>query len=309
MRTIGRRYEIRTALAHGGMGEVWEGLDQRLNRSVAIKLISSSRSLPGRASSDEARRRFYREARIVARLRHPGVPVLYDFGLDGDAFYLVMELVPGHTLADLIAEEHPLDVSWAALIGAQVSAVLAAAHAVGLVHRDLKPPNVVIGPDGAVKVLDFGVAVALDRSEFSQITAAGQVPGTACYLAPELIDGSRADVRSDLYAVGCLLYELLADSRVFASGDLATELGRHMSEHPQSIRAVRPEVPPEFEQLIFELLAKDPAIRPPSAARVFERLLPLVAALPPLPGLLRQADAAHAIHMYATALQRVADIT
>src|SRR5690606_11628592 len=157
---IGDRYARGKPLGVGGMGQIWEGTDDRLNRRVAIKVIR-----PGLHDRSAARRRFYREARILARLRHPGIPALYDFGTHDDELFIVMELVPAAvSLRDLIAErgDDLLPVPWPALIGAQFCAALAAAHTAGLIHRDLTPSNIVLAPDGTVKILDFGVATAVD---------------------------------------------------------------------------------------------------------------------------------------------------
>ncbi|TDE13421.1 serine/threonine-protein kinase, partial [Actinomadura sp. 6K520] len=178
---IGDRYTRGKPLGVGGMGQIWEGTDDRLNRKVAIKIIR-----PGLPDRSAARRRFYREARILARLRHPGIPALYDFGAHDDELFIVMELVPAAvSLRDLIAErgDDLLPISWAVLIGAQFCAALAAAHNAGLIHRDLTPSNIVLTLDGAVKILDFGVATALDPAEFSAITHPGEAPGSAHYIA------------------------------------------------------------------------------------------------------------------------------
>jgi hypothetical protein len=204
LRVILDRYELVTPIASGGMGTLWEGTDRRLNRKIVVKLI-----LPGKRRDSAAMRRFNREARITARLGHPGVPVLYDFGTDQGELFMAIEHVSGVTIADLIAEVVPVPVPWAAAIVAQVCAVLAAAHEQQLVHRDLKPSNVMIRPDGSVKVLDFGLAAALSSGEFSQITRAGELPGTASYMAPEVAAGEPAESASDLYSMGCLFYELL----------------------------------------------------------------------------------------------------
>ncbi|MFD8531474.1 serine/threonine-protein kinase [Streptosporangium canum] len=299
MKTIAERYKLASPIARGGMGVVWQGADLRLNRPVAVKLIYEDDLV----AKNEATRRFYREARITARLRHPGVPVVYDFGSDGGELFMVMEYLDGHTVSDLIAERSPLPVSWVALIGAQVCAVLAAAHGAGLIHRDIKPGNLVMCPDATVKVIDFGVATALGAKEFSQITQAGQIPGTARYMAPELVHGIEASRSSDLYTVGCLLYELLTGSRPFASRDLMTEIDRSRRESPPPIE--RPDVPRELEELTLRLLAKSPEGRPESALRVFEILSPLVKALPSLPGLVDKDLSADPVHMYAAVIQRV----
>jgi non-specific serine/threonine protein kinase len=299
VRTIAERYKLTSPIARGGMGVVWQGSDLRLNRSVAVKLIYEDDLV----AKNEATRRFYREARITARLRHPGVPVVYDFGSDGGELFMVMEYLEGHMVADLIAERSPLPASWTALIGAQVCAVLAAAHAADLIHRDIKPNNLVMCADATVKVIDFGVATALGAKEFSQITEAGQIPGTARYMAPELVDGAEASRSSDLYTVGCLLYELLTGSRPFASRDLMTEIHRSRREIPPPVG--RSDVPGELEEITLRLLAKSPEGRPESALSVFESLLPLVKALPSLPGLISKDLSIDPVHMYAAVIQHV----
>jgi eukaryotic-like serine/threonine-protein kinase len=301
VKVIAGRYELVAPMAKGGMGEIWEGRDQRLNRTVAVKLLHHDQS----AGRDEIARRFYREARMTARLRHPGVPVLYDFGAEDESFYMVMEPVPGHTAAELIAELDAVPIPWAAVIGAQICAVLAAAHAMSLVHRDLKPANIVISPNGTVKVLDFGVAAVLGSAEFSQITQSGAAPGTARYMAPEVLDGHQADHRSDLYALGCVLHELLTGSRVFAAEDSLAEIGKHLAEDPPPVRTARPEIPEEFERLVLDLLAKQPRDRPKDTATVYRRLLPLVHDVPALPNVVRKAALPDPTHMYAIALERI----
>jgi serine/threonine protein kinase len=304
VRIVNDRYELVAPLAAGGMGSLWEGRDQRLNRKVAVKFVRHDRS----AERDEVIRRFYREARVTARLRHPGIPVLYDFGTEDDDLFIVMELITGHTAAELIAEVTPLPVSWAAAIGAQVCAALAAAHTLSLVHRDLKPANVMISPDGTVKVLDFGLAAALDMSELSQITRSGEAPGTASYMAPEIAAGNPASPRSDLYSVGCLLYELLTASRAFMSPDPRPEIGSRLSDSPEPVRRIRPDVSADLERLTVELLSKAPEDRPADAVSVFSRLLPFVANLPPLPGVIRLDTATDPVHMYAIAVERISRI-
>ena len=172
-------------IGRGGMGEVWGARDLRLDRRVAIKLIR----FPDGTPDPELVRRFHRESRITARLEHPGVPAVHDTGVAADGRpYLVMQYVEGISVADVVAEHGPLPIGWAAAIAAQTCAVLAAAHAASLVHRDLKPANLVLGPDGAVRVLDFGLAVALGAGD-SQITRSGQTIGTPAYMAPELVVG------------------------------------------------------------------------------------------------------------------------
>ncbi|MEV5414199.1 serine/threonine-protein kinase [Thermopolyspora sp. NPDC052614] len=299
MRLIADRYRLTRPIGRGGMGAVWEGCDLRLNRPIAVKLIYKSALAP----VNEAVRRFNREARITARLRHPGVPVVYDFGGDGDDLYMIMEYVEGQTVADVIVEHSPLPVAWAALIGAQVCAVLSAAHRAGLIHRDIKPPNLVLTPNATVKVIDFGVAGALGGGEYSRITETGQAPGSAHYMAPELIDGEPAGRLSDLYGVGCLLHELLTGSRPFASEDLLAEIEGHRYGEPPPLG--RTDVPDELATLTRALLAKTPTDRPGSAEEVFADLLPLSRGLPPLLGLTDGDLPADPVHMYAAAIAAV----
>jgi serine/threonine protein kinase len=293
VRTIAGRYQTAVPIGRGGMGQIWEGVDLRLNRPVAIKLID----LADLASQEDARRRFYREARITARLRHPGVPVIYDYGDDGDLF-MVMELLPGDSIGKLKDEQGALPVPWAAFIGAQVCAVLAAAHNADLIHRDLKPENLVLCRDGTVKVIDFGVATSLAPNEFSKITQSGQIPGTARYMAPELIEGAEASRASDLYTVGCVLYELLMGSRPFESRDLLREIARSQTEQPPAMEGV----PGEFEKLTLRLLAKDPAQRPDSAVTAYRGLRPWAKDLPPLPGWVDQDLSVDPLYMYSAVI-------
>jgi eukaryotic-like serine/threonine-protein kinase len=300
MRVILERYELAVPIASSGMGVLWEGADRRLNRKIVVKLIR-----PGKRRDADAMRRFNREARITARLGHPGIPVLYDFGTDEGELFMVMEHVDGVTIADLIAEVVPVPIPWAAAIVAQVCAVLAAAHEQLLVHRDLKPSNVMIRPDGSVKVLDFGLAAALTPGEFSQITRAGEIPGTASYMAPEVAEGRQAEPVSDLYSVGCLLYELLAGTAVFANSDPVAEIEAHVSQEPVSVRFLRPEVPVELDALTRELLAKIPSARPSDARSVFARLLPYATDLSPLPGVIKSASAPNPSQLYAILQERI----
>ncbi|MEV0230907.1 serine/threonine-protein kinase [Nonomuraea sp. NPDC050786] len=299
MKTIADRYMLTTPVARGGMGAVWQATDLRLNRQVAVKLIDEN----DLADRNDATRRFYREARITARLRHPGVPVVHDFGSDGGELFMVMEYVEGHMVADLVAEHHPLPVPWTALIAAQVCAVLTAAHEAELIHRDIKPDNLVMCPNATVKVIDFGVATSLGAGEFSQITQAGQIPGSAHYMAPELFDGARASRSTDLYTIGCLLYELLAGARPYASIDLMTEINRSRLEDPPAIG--RADVPRDLERLTLRLLDKSSDRRPSSAIEVFDVLKTFVRQPPPIPGLVDSDLSNDPVHMYAAVIQHV----
>ncbi|MFG2054194.1 protein kinase [Micromonospora sp. NPDC048930] len=276
---VAERYELTYALGHGGMGEVWAGFDEKLDRPVAIKFLRKL-TVP-ESERENAIERFMREARVTARLDHPGVPSVHDVGHHGEDLYLVMQLVPGVLLSELIAERGWLAVPWAAAIGAQICSVLAAAHAASLVHRDLKPQNVMVTPAGAVKVLDFGVA-ALLGADVPRLTATSHTLGTPTYMAPEQALNSAVGPRADLYALGCVLFELLTGDPPFRADNPLGMLHRHMNDPVPSIADHRAGVPDVLVQLVVRLLAKDPQHRPGSAAEVYEILAPFGAVEPDL---------------------------
>ncbi|HEX5199441.1 MAG TPA: protein kinase [Actinoplanes sp.] len=268
---IAGRYELTEPVGSGGMGQVWAGYDERLDRPVAVKFLR-----PGLAVETDRHdvvERFRREARITARLDHPGVPTVHDAGVVGDELYIVMQLVPGTLFADLIAENGPLPVPWVAAIGAQICSVLAAAHAASLVHRDLKPTNLILGPTGLVKVLDFGVAAVLD-TDLPKLTATGETIGTPTYMAPEqALGASSVGPRADLYALGCVLYELLTGEPPYLADNALGMLHQHLEAPVPHVADARDDVPPQLDGLIVTLLAKDPQDRPESAAVVYRQLL------------------------------------
>ncbi|NKX88314.1 serine/threonine-protein kinase [Nocardia coubleae] len=275
------RYEITGVLGAGGMGEVLAGYDTVLDRPVAVKRIAV-RQFASRADLvDEFVARFRREARVTARIRHHGVPQVFDAVLDAqaDSVYLVMEHIDGVTLRDYLAEIGELPVGWAVAIATQIATVLSYAHVLPVVHRDLKPANIVVAQDGTVKVIDFGIAALLDGST-GRITRTGSVLGTAAYMPPELVNGQEAGPRADLYALGCVMHEMFSGRRVFEARSEFDTHNRHLSDPPTPLRALRRDVPAPIEQLVLELLAKDPAQRPSSAQLVYERLLPFL----PAPG-------------------------
>ncbi|MFF0229760.1 serine/threonine-protein kinase [Micromonospora sp. NPDC005254] len=297
----GGRYRLDSPLAHGGMGEIWVGWDRKLDREIAVKFIRTPSGTP----KPEHIRRFRREARITARLEHPGIATVYDFGTgDEDQPFLVMQRLHGITIADLVAEQGPLPVGWAAAIAAQVCAVLAAAHAASLIHRDLKPSNLMLTKDGCVKVLDFGLATAPTLADYSRITVTTDQLGTPAYMAPEQVEANLSEPATDLYALGCTLHEMLTGRHVF-EGSLFTVLTRQVTTAPPAVREMRPEIPAELEQLVLQLLAKKPGDRPGGAEEVYSRLLPyadaagLTSVLAPAPGpspVERYAAAMVAVH-------------
>jgi len=302
--TIADRYRLDPVhIGKGGMGEVWGATDTRLRRRVAVKIIS----FPDGRPDPELVRRFVRESRLTARMDHPGVPILYDAdevtdGPFAGRLYLVMQLIDGIGLEDLLAEHDPLPVGWAAAIAAQACAVLDHAHGMMLVHRDLKPSNLMIDRHGGVKVLDFGLAVALDADERSRITGSNQMLGTLAYMAPEQFQG-QAGPFSDLYSLGCVLYRMLSGRNPFDGPTQPALMHAHLYEEPASLRRLRAEVPPDLEELVHRLLAKRPQDRPASAAEVYDLLLPHIGELPALPGAV--APGRSSARMYAGVVGRV----
>ncbi|GAB3478360.1 non-specific serine/threonine protein kinase [Amycolatopsis cihanbeyliensis] len=266
---IADRYRLdELPLGKGGMGAVHAGYDTHLDRRVAVKFLH----LPG-GPDGELEQRFVREARILARLEHPGAPVLYDFGMFDARLFQVMQFIEGVTIADLVGEHGPVPVPWAAAIAAQAGAVLAAAHELAICHRDLKPTNLMLCPDGSVKVLDFGLAI-LRESDVAQFTRAGQILGTPAYMAPEQIRRGVAGPRSDLYALGCVLHEMLTGQQLFTGPTAYAVFERQVHERPPPV----PEVPVELAELLHQLLQKDPVDRPADAGVLYERLQPLARA-------------------------------
>ncbi|MFB7442849.1 protein kinase [Streptomyces mirabilis] len=283
---ISDRYELVQPLSHGGMGDVWRGYDRVLDRPVAVKLVRQA-AIATPSMAEEFAKRFKREARVTARIQHPGVPQVYDAVLNEshERLYLVMELVDGIPLGDYIDPHQPLPMSWAAAVAAQVCTVLSHAHAVPVVHRDLKPANILVAEDGTVKVLDFGIAAVL-RTDITRITATGNPVGTSQYMAPEQVQGGRVTPQSDLYALGCILHELCCGRPLF-DGDGAYQLMRqHVEAAPVPLRRLRDDVPEALEELVLHLLRKRPERRPADAQEVYERLLPF---LPP-PGRIPAPD-------------------
>ncbi|RKS69155.1 non-specific serine/threonine protein kinase [Actinomadura pelletieri DSM 43383] len=294
---IADRYELdELPLGRGGMGSVYAAHDTRLGRRVAVKFLE----LPGGGADDELERRFIREARILARLEHTGAPTLDDFGAFDQRLYQVMQFIDGVTVADLIAEHGPVPVPWAAGIIAQAAAVLTAAHALSIRHRDLKPTNLMLGPDGGVKVLDFGLAV-LGDADVAHFTRHGQVLGTPAYMAPEQIERGVAGTRSDLYALGCVLYEMLTGRQLFAGPTAYAVFDKHVRERPPHV----PGVPAELNALVQDLLEKKSENRPPDAPALYERVRPFTGELPLLPGFLEPASTPNPERMYAQIVGQV----
>ncbi|MEX5636191.1 serine/threonine-protein kinase [Parafrankia sp. FMc2] len=298
---IDRRYELESLpLARGGMGEVWVGRDVKLDREIAVKFVR----FPDGRPDEELVRRFIRESRITARLVHPGVPAVYDAGTHDGRPYLVMQRVHGISVADLVAEQGALPIGWAAAIAAQAASVLAVAHRASLVHRDLKPGNLMLEPDGTVKVLDFGLAVALDRTDLSRITVTGQHLGSPAYMAPEQVLAGISAPATDLYALGATLFEMLTGDRVFAGSSSYSVMHQQVEEVPVRVSALRADVPADLDELVADLLRKVPEERPASAEAVYEALTGWADELAALPGFVDPA-ADNTVRMYSRITARV----
>ena len=261
------RYRLDRLLGAGGMGEVWRGYDQLLNRPVAVKTLR-------RAGTDTAAdlSRFRREARLAASLTDPHIVTVHDFGesrvAERPVLFLVMELLQGHSL-DAVCQEGPAGVADVIAWGQQICAGLRVAHQNGVMHRDIKPANIWLTPDGTVKVLDFGIA-RTSAPAADPVTATDVVLGTPAYMAPEHARG-RAEARSDLYSLGCLMYQLLAGSPPFV-GSALNILAQHLDQQPAPVSSLRADLPPALADLVHQLLEKDPARRPRDAAAVVARL-------------------------------------
>ncbi|PJM93863.1 serine/threonine-protein kinase [Streptomyces sp. CB01373] len=252
---LAARYQLEELLGRGGMGEVWRARDEVLGRPVAVKLLLAGGIDPSAAA------RFRQEAQTTARLSHPNIVAMYDFGQADDRLYLVMEMVQGRSLADRLASAGALTPREVAAIGSQTASGLAAAHRQNVIHRDIKPANLLLAPDGTVKVVDFGIARLADDAA-AGLTSAGMIVGSVSYLAPERALGKDAGPASDMYALGCVLYELLVGCPPFRADTPTALLYQHVQELPAPPRSMGVELPAELEQLVLALLAKEAEARP-----------------------------------------------
>lgn len=256
-------YRVYERLGVGGMGEVYKAYDDRLDRWVAIKRIR-----PDREDAEDNRERFKREARATARLNHPSIVHLYGIFQDGDSDCIVMEYVDGKTLDQLLSEG-PMDPLRVANLGHEIAAGLAEAHANGILHRDLKAENIMISPRGRAKILDFGLAKPILRSELDPVlTGKGQLVGTSRAMSPEYVSGEAVDHRSDLFSMGVLLYECLTGHSPFKAHNTLATLKQVMMHKQTSIKVLNPRIPVELSDLIDQLLEKDPSNRPQNAHEV-----------------------------------------
>jgi serine/threonine-protein kinase len=275
-RVFSNRYEVQRPIAQGGMAEVFLAHDRLLDRSVALKAL-----FPEYAREPSFVERFRREAQSAAGLSHPNIVAIHDWGQEAGTYFIVMEMVQGRSLRDLIRADGPLDPSQSAEIGAEIAAALAYAHRSGLVHRDVKPGNVLITPTGGVKVTDFGIARA-GTSE--ALTQTGSVMGTATYFSPEQAQGHPVDGRSDVYSLGVVLYEMVTGIAPFTGDTPVAVAYKHVREAPVPPNRRNPDVPADLEQIILTAMHKDPELRYQTAEDLradllrFRRGRPLAAA-------------------------------
>ncbi len=256
-RTLAGRYLLHEEIATGGMGTVWRAEDELLSRAVAVKLVHPAHA------DDTARRRLHREALAAARLSHPNIVAVFDAGEDGADAYIVMELVVGPTLRRVIDDTGQMPVPTVVHVAIQIADALDAAHRNGVVHRDVKPGNVLVPHDAPVKVMDFGIAHAVGGQE---LTDAGTVMGTARYLAPEQLEGHEVDGHADVYSLGLVLFEMLTGHPPFRGDtDMASALAR-LSRAAPAVRLDRPEVPAALDDLVHRCLARAPHARPDAHA-------------------------------------------
>jgi serine/threonine-protein kinase len=258
------RYELGPVLGQGGMAKVHQGLDRQLGRQVAIKVLASPFD-----HDREFVERFQREARAAAGLSHPNIVAVFDSGSDEGTHYIVTELVEGETLADRLRRDGPMPQAEAVAVAVDIARALAAAHERGLIHRDIKPGNVMLLPDARVKVVDFGIARAAGSDT---LTHTGVVLGSTAYLSPEQASGQPVDERADLYALGCVLYEMLTGRVPFSADTPIATMYRHVNEDPPPPSTFAP-IPSELEDIVMRALEKDPKRRFASASELEATLL------------------------------------
>ncbi|MET0402842.1 MAG: serine/threonine-protein kinase, partial [Cystobacter sp.] len=269
---VGGRFRVLRALGEGGMGSVYEAEQSGLDRLVALKVMH-----PHIASAPGFVARFHREARVLARLSHPGTVRVYDFGSDEGLLFLAMERAAGESLDAVLQREGWLPVHRAIALAVQVLEVLGAAHALGIVHRDLKPANLFVEPHPGgerVKVLDFGLSALVD-SPGDRLTQEGTAVGTPGFMSPEQMRGAKVDGRGDLYALGCLLHELLTGAPPFPVGASAEVAAAHLYKPVPSLHEARPELrfPARLEAVVLRAMEKLPEARPANAEAMREELL------------------------------------
>ena len=260
----GGRYRVERELGHGGMASVYLARDEELERPVALKILAAHL-----ASEPGFYERFVREARMAARLSHPNIVQVFDAGEEDERPFIVMEYVPGRTLAEEIRERGKLDAARVVDLALQVCGALELAHASGLVHRDVKPQNLLLRDDGVVKIADFGIARAAEATKLTQI---GSILGTAAYLAPEQAAGEPVTAAADIYSLGVVLYELLSGQTPYEFKSLAELVVKQREEPIPPLREADPSVPERLEAVVMRCLARNPDYRPRSASELAHEL-------------------------------------
>jgi serine/threonine-protein kinase len=253
---LNERYELEQRIGRGGMADVFLARDQLLDRPVAIKVL-----FPEYAADPAFVERFRREAQSAANLNHPNIVGVYDWGRYGSTYFIAMEFVAGRTLADVLRTNGTITPQQATDVAIEVSSALAFAHRNGVVHRDVKPANILVGHDGRVKVADFGIARALNSAAEENLTQAGSVMGTATYFSPEQAQGAQPDPRSDLYSLGIVLYEMVGGRPPFTGENPVAIAYKQVHSAPQPLGELVPDVPRSFEAIVSKLLSKNPALR------------------------------------------------
>jgi beta-lactam-binding protein with PASTA domain/tRNA A-37 threonylcarbamoyl transferase component Bud32 len=265
-RVFSERYELNHLIARGGMAEVYRAHDRLLDRPVALKVL-----FPELSVDRSFVERFRREAQAAANLSHPNIVPVFDWGEDGGTYFIVMEFIDGRPLSSILKTAGPLSAERTADVGAHVAAALGYAHKHGVIHRDVKPGNVLITDEGQVKVTDFGIARAINTEE--SLTQTGAVMGTATYFSPEQAEGIGVDARSDLYSLGVVLFEMVTGRPPFLGDTPVAVASKHVRDHPPAPRELNPSIPPTFEAIILKAMAKDPAHRYSTAEELRADLL------------------------------------
>jgi eukaryotic-like serine/threonine-protein kinase len=297
-RIYSKRYELTHLIARGGMAQVYRAMDRQLERPVALKVL-----FPELSVDRTFVERFRREAQAAANLSHPNIVPVFDWGEDDSTYFIVMEYVEGRPLSAVLRDSRPIPPRQIAMIGAGVAAALAFAHRHGVVHRDVKPGNVLITPDGDVKVTDFGIARAMNTEE--SLTQTGAVMGTAAYFSPEQAEGKGVDSRSDIYSLGVVLYEMAVGRPPFTGDSPVAVASKHVRDLPVLPREANPSVPPALEAVVMKAMAKNPDDRYGSAEELRADLLrfadgrPVEAADPGATSMMTAVGATQAVPMGA----------